>query len=159
MLKWISLFFLVLLLALSGCSDFNSNTNLNEIVEYSNINDSETAYLDAIKQVDPDFNYTLKVRRYYTSDQNTDNKFPTLNEIIFDEGNFSDLYHFYEVSWGDNPATVKVTYDAGTLDRGEKIYMILNNDVFEMNRSCSRLDNQTVCDVYIRKNGQDVTSL
>lgn len=163
MIGWISLSLLILLLALAGCADFNSemvdkNSLIDIRVTVEDLETFEKDLLDKVQQAYPNFYYTSRVRRYKTA-QNSNILNVLLEEGDLGNGLANDKYSFYEVSWRNGePTVVKVVYDEGAHRKGEQVYMIVEDDVFEIERSCEAAFNQTTCDVYISKNAKDIVS-
>lgn len=163
-IKWENLS-LLLLLATFGCTSDTGEAEVKQDIEATQliipveIDDLERDFLDRIMQVDEDFYYGKKVHRYHDKDRGV-----LLSEAIFEEADHEGKnYGLYGLSWGpSSPLQVVSTfYQDGVvspLERGQRMYVVSDNDIFMIKRPCLNEGEKTCCYTELWINGQDVPS-
>lgn len=174
MLKLFSFSLIPALILLAGCSGFNNGSledssqsysepieYSEELIEYTEIDDGERELLSKIQGVNQSFYYVSDVRRHYIMHEDTNTRTSVFVEMIFDDEDpgyparhDGGVYVYYKVSWEPNPSTVRVGFSVGSASTGERIYTVLDDDVFATDRSCGT----SACSVTFARNDQEIES-
>lgn len=122
---------LVLVVTLSSCADDAS-------VSESPLTPEEAKLLQRIAKVDPSFRYGDKVKRYFSRDPETKHMVPILIGLVSPrtDGLYYGEYISYDVTMSPYNDFVLYSYDGGTANRGEGIFLVTPRSVIRVERGC-----------------------